>query len=93
MEDVEVHLHALQTVTEQLQLREWGIVVLGNCIDRKCLGHGMHLITQPVHASPCSNSAMKGNNGTNRILYHDIAGQTITKPPPSFIDGTGHSGL
>jgi hypothetical protein len=28
----------------------------------------MHLITQPVNVLPCSNSAMKGNNGTNRIL-------------------------
>jgi hypothetical protein len=26
----------------------------------------MHLITQPVHVLPCSNSVMKGNNGTNR---------------------------
>jgi hypothetical protein len=40
----------------------------------------MHLITQPVHVPPCSNSAMKGNNGTNRILYHDIAAK-ITEPP------------
>jgi hypothetical protein len=30
---------------------------------QKCLDHGMHLITQPVHILPCSNSAMKGNNG------------------------------
>jgi hypothetical protein len=29
-EDVEVHLHALQTMTEQLQL--WGIIVLEYCI-------------------------------------------------------------
>jgi hypothetical protein len=34
-EDVEVHLHALQTVTEQFQLCEWGTVVLENCIVRK----------------------------------------------------------
>jgi hypothetical protein len=27
---------------------------------------------------PCSNSAMKGNNGTNRKLYHDTTAQTIT---------------
>jgi hypothetical protein len=32
----------------------------------------------------CSNSAMKGNNGTHRILYHDIAAQTITEPCPVF---------
>jgi hypothetical protein len=41
----------------------------------------MHLITQPAHVLPYSNSAMKGNNGTKRILYHDIAAQTITDPP------------
>jgi hypothetical protein len=34
-EDVEVHLHALQTMTEQFQLIEWGIVVLENCIVQK----------------------------------------------------------
>jgi hypothetical protein len=42
----------------------------------------MHLITQPLHVLPCSNSAMKGNNGSNKILYHDIADQIITEPPP-----------
>jgi hypothetical protein len=30
-----------------------------------------------VHVLPCSNLAMKGNNGTNRILYHDI---TVQQP-------------
>jgi hypothetical protein len=40
---------------------------------------GVHLITQPVRVLPCSNSAMKGNNGTNRILYHCIAAQTNTE--------------
>jgi hypothetical protein len=25
----------------------------------------MHLIAQPVHVLPCSNSAMKSNNGTD----------------------------
>jgi hypothetical protein len=54
---------------------------LENCIVvRKCLYHGMHLITQEVHVLPCSHSAVKGNNGTNRIPYHDIAAQTITEP-------------
>jgi hypothetical protein len=55
----------------------------------------MHLITQPVrvHILPFSNSAMKGNNGTNRVLYHDIAVQTITERPPCFNDGTGNSEL
>jgi hypothetical protein len=31
-EDVEVHLHALYTMNEQLQLCETGIVFLENCI-------------------------------------------------------------
>jgi hypothetical protein len=30
--DVEVHLHALQTMAEQFQLCEWGTVILENCI-------------------------------------------------------------
>jgi hypothetical protein len=33
------------------------------------------------------------NNGTNRILYHDIAAQTITEPPVRFAVGTRHSRL
>jgi hypothetical protein len=41
----------------------------------------MHLIIQPAHVFPFSNSAMKGNYGTRRILYYDIAAQTITEPP------------
>jgi hypothetical protein len=55
--------------------------------------HGMHLIIQPVHVLPCSNLAMKGNNGTNRILYHDIAAQTITEPLLCFTFGTRRSRL
>jgi hypothetical protein len=47
----------------------------------------MYLITQPVQVLLCSNSAMKGNNGTKRILYHDVAAKTITEPPPCFIVG------
>jgi hypothetical protein len=53
----------------------------------------MHVITQPVHIFPCSNSAMKGNNGTNRMLYHDIATQTIIEPAPCFTVGSRLSGL
>jgi hypothetical protein len=41
----------------------------------------MHLITQPAHVFPCSNSAMKGSNEINRILHHDIAAQTTTELP------------
>jgi hypothetical protein len=48
----------------------------------------MRLITQPVRILPCSNSAMN-----IRILYHDIATQTITEPPPCFTVGTRHSRL
>jgi hypothetical protein len=51
-EDVEVHLHALQSTTEQFQLCEWGHCRLGNCI----VVRKMHLITQNVHVFPCSNS-------------------------------------
>jgi hypothetical protein len=31
-EDAQIHLHALQTMTEQFQVCEWGIIVLENCI-------------------------------------------------------------
>jgi hypothetical protein len=34
-EDVEVHLHALQTMTEQFQLCEWGYFSLGKL--HRCL--------------------------------------------------------
>jgi hypothetical protein len=53
----------------------------------------MHLITQPVHVLACNNSAMKGNNGTNWILYHDIAAQIVTEPASCFNAGTRQSGL
>jgi hypothetical protein len=42
------------------------IVILENCIVQRCLDHGMHLITQPVHIPPFSNSAMKGNDTVPR---------------------------
>jgi hypothetical protein len=48
----------------------------------------MHLITHPVHVCPCSNSAMKGNNGNDKILHHKIAVQTITEPSLCFTIGT-----
>jgi hypothetical protein len=54
---------------------------------------GMHLFTQPAHLLPCSNSAIKRINETNRILYYDIAVETIIEPPPCFTVGTRHSGL
>jgi hypothetical protein len=39
----------------------------------------MHLITQTVHVLFCSNSAMKGSNWINAILYHDTLAQNITE--------------
>jgi hypothetical protein len=47
-------------------------------------GLWMHMITQPVHIVLCSNSAINGNNGTSRILYHDTAARTITDPSSVF---------
>jgi hypothetical protein len=47
----------------------------------------MHLINQPIHVFSCSNLAMKGNNWTNRVLYHDTAAKIITEftpHPPVF---------
>jgi hypothetical protein len=38
---------------------------------------------------PCSNSVMKDNNGTNRMLYYDIAVQTFTGPPRVSLLETG----
>jgi hypothetical protein len=81
-EDAEVRLHAFQTLTKQFCVNG-GTVVLENCIVARNLRlyYGMHLVSQPVHILSCSNSAMKGNNGTNRIPYHDISAQTITEFP------------
>jgi hypothetical protein len=41
----------------------------------------MHLFTQPANLLPCSNSAINGNDETNRILYYDIAVETIIDLP------------
>jgi hypothetical protein len=41
---VEIHLHAIQTTTEQLQLCEWGFVFFENCIFvLQYLDHGIHM--------------------------------------------------
>lgn len=40
----------------------------------------MNLITQHVHVPSCCNLAMNGNNVSTRMLYHDIAALTITRP-------------
>jgi hypothetical protein len=53
----------------------------------------MHVITQPVHVLPCSNSVIEAKIGASRILYHDIVDQTITEPPPCFTIGTRNAGL
>jgi hypothetical protein len=59
-----------------------GTVVLENCIDvrKQRLDHGMHLITQPVHVLPRSNSAMKVNNWTNRIPRYCYLNHHRTSP-------------
>jgi hypothetical protein len=97
MEDVEVHLHAFQTMTEQFQMYEWGHGHLGkvhHCSEITSRSWDAPDYTQPVHILlHCSNSAMKFNNGTNEILYNDIAVETITEPPPCFTLGTRHSAL
>jgi hypothetical protein len=54
-------------------LSSWKAALFGN--------HGMHLITQPVHILPCSNLAMKGNNGTNRIPQYCCPNHHRTSPP------------
>jgi hypothetical protein len=94
-EDAEVHLHALQTMTEQIQLCEWEHCSLGKLYRywEIIFGSWDVLITQAVHVLPCSKSTTKDNNGTNRILYHDTAAQTITEPPVCFTVGTRISGL
>jgi hypothetical protein len=78
-----------------VQLCAWGTVILKNCITvwKEHLIHGMYLITQPVHVLPYSNSAMKGKNGTNRILYHDITTPNHHRTSPCPTVGTRHSRL
>jgi hypothetical protein len=51
----------------------------------------MHLITQTAHVLPCRNSAMKGNNGTNRIPRYYCRNQHRTSPWCTV--GTRLSGL
>jgi hypothetical protein len=68
-EDVEVHLHALQTVTEQFQLCEWGHCGLGKL--HRCSEITPGLWDSPDYPTcpltPLQYLAMK-NTGTNRIL-------------------------
>jgi hypothetical protein len=56
-EDVKVHLHAVETMTEQFQLCEWGNRRLGklHCGSERRSDHVMHLITEPIHVFPCNN--------------------------------------
>jgi hypothetical protein len=80
-------------MTEQFQLGALSCWRTAPLFRNTRLDHGMHLITQPVHVKPSSNSATRGNNRTNRILYHDIAVRTMSEPPLSHTVGTRHSGL
>jgi hypothetical protein len=50
--------------------------------------------TRPVHLLPCGNLAMKGNNGTNKILYqYCCPNHHRTSPVFHCWDPTRHSGL
>jgi hypothetical protein len=77
-------------MTEQFQLYEWG-----HCLGK--LHHCSELTSgswdapdyPTCHVFPCSNSAVKGNNGTNRILNHDTAAQTVAESPLCFTVGWG----
>jgi hypothetical protein len=60
----------------------WGIVLLENCIVVRWhrLDHETYLITQIVNVLPCSNSAMKGNNGINKIPRYSCPNHQRTSP-------------
>jgi hypothetical protein len=81
----EVHFHAVRTMTEQFQLCECVHCRLGN----------LHRCSEMTSGSrdaphyPVFHSAMKGINGTNKILHHDIAAQTIIE----LLNPGMHSGL
>jgi hypothetical protein len=78
---VEVHLHVLQTMTEQFQL----LGKLHRCLEiTSGSWDAPDYPACPYTIFPSSNSAMKGNNGTNKMLYYDTAAQTITEPIPCF---------
>jgi hypothetical protein len=85
-----VHLHALQIVTELFQVCEWGHCRLGklNSCSEKRQDYGTYLITQSLHFLPCSNSTMKGNNGTKRTPRY-----CWPEHPPCFTVETRYSRL
>jgi hypothetical protein len=61
-------------------LSSWKTIILfGNNV-WIMLHYGMHLITQPIHVFPCSNSAMKLNNGTNTIPRYCSPNHHKTSP-------------
>jgi hypothetical protein len=62
-----------------------GTVILENCnvVWQKHLYHGLHMITQPVHVLPRSNSAIKCNNGANRILSITCSNQRFNNCSPT----------
>jgi hypothetical protein len=65
----EVHLRALQIMTEQFQLCEWGHCRLGKL--HRCSEITSGSLDAPDYRTysrtPCSNSVVKGSNGPNRI--------------------------
>jgi hypothetical protein len=73
--------HAFQTMTEQFQLCELSFWKTASSLGNNVWIMGCTWLPKPAHILPCSNLAMKCNNGTNRILYHNIAAKTITEPP------------
>jgi hypothetical protein len=85
----EVYFHALRTMTEQFKLYElkYCLIKLHCCSETTSVPwDAPDYPTCPL--SPRSNSAMKCNDGTNRIQYQDISAQTITETPPCFTFGT-----
>jgi hypothetical protein len=87
-EDVEVTLHAYQTMTKQFQLFEWGHCIHGKL--HRCSEMTSGSWDAPEYPTcPCSNSSMNDNNRINRILYHDIAAQTTTEALPCLTLGPG----
>jgi hypothetical protein len=76
-EDVEVHFPALQTMTEQFQLCEWGHCRLGKLRRSEMMSGSWDAPDCPTYPrTSCSNSTMRDNDGTSRI-------NTILLPKPS----------
>jgi hypothetical protein len=76
MKDIEVHLRAHQTMTEQFQWCEWGHCHLGK--EHYCFKVMSESLVAPDYSACCPRTPLKGNNGTNRS--NSIASQTVTEP-------------